>query len=114
VVVDRILIEQVILNLVRNALEAVASMPAERRQVTVETRREAGVVRVAVADSGPGVDPALGARLFEPFVTTKSDGLGMGLAISRSIIEAHGGRLEHGSTPQGGAMFSFTLPVPTV
>jgi PAS domain S-box-containing protein len=112
-VIDRILIEQVVLNLVRNALDAVTSMPPERRQVTVETRRDPGAVRIVVSDSGPGVPEELRSRLFDPFVTTKADGLGMGLAISRSIVEAHGGRLEHGATPEGGAMFSFTLPAST-
>jgi PAS domain S-box-containing protein len=110
VVGDQVLLEQVVLNLLLNALDSLAEAPPERRRITVGTRRADDGVSVAVADSGPGVPADLEERLFEPFFSTKAEGLGMGLVISRSIVEAHGGRLEHGSAPGGGAIFTFTLP----
>lgn len=110
VVVDRILIEQVVLNLLRNALEAVAGMAPDRRRVVVATRTVGEAVEVAVHDSGPGVSPELGRRVFEPFVTTREQGLGMGLAISRRIIEAHDGRLDFRGDAEVGTTFSFVLP----
>jgi signal transduction histidine kinase len=97
----------VLFNLIQNAIEAVAEQPEGRRTVTVETGTGADVLTVSVRDTGPGVaDPE---RLFEPFRTTKPDGMGLGLAISRSIVEAHGGRL-WATGAGGGAVFSFTLP----
>ncbi len=109
--VDRVLIEQVLLNLVRNAAEAMEHTPAERRRVVIETRlAEEGMVELAVVDSGHGIPEGLAERLFEPYFTTKPDGTGMGLAICRSTIEAHGGRIWAESNPAGGATFRILLP----
>jgi PAS domain S-box-containing protein len=109
-IIDRIQVQQVVLNLVNNALEAVAA--SGRRELTIETSNSGGVVEVAVRDTGPGLSPVVAKRLFEPFVTDKPEGLGMGLAISRRIITAHGGRLWTEPNPDGGACFRFTLPGP--
>ncbi len=109
---DRIQVQQVVLNLVMNACEAMSGTDAGTRELAVETRRPApGVVRVSIRDSGPGIDEGSIERIFEPFVTTKSGGMGMGLSISRSIVEAHGGELRASSNPDGGATFAFSLPV---
>ena len=108
--VDAILIQQVILNLIRNALEAMQPQPPEQRHLTVAARCLArNQVQLSVRDSGPGIPPTLAERLFEPFQSTKRDGMGMGLAISRSIVEAHGGRLEMTSNDDKGTTFSFFL-----
>jgi len=108
--VDRIQIEQVILNLVRNALEAT---PAGEGEPTVEirTERDGDFVVVAVSDQGEGLTAETRERVFEPFFTTKKAGLGMGLAISRSMVRAHGGRIAAMANPGRGATFRFTLPV---
>jgi C4-dicarboxylate-specific signal transduction histidine kinase len=106
---ELILMEQVLFNLVRNALEALVRQDGEKR-VTVRTRHDETQVRVEVEDNGPGVDAALGDRIFESFMTGKRDGLGMGLAISRSIVEAHGGTLDYLNNPLGGATFRCCLP----
>jgi PAS domain S-box-containing protein len=105
---ERVLLEQVVFNLVRNAMDAVLVGPGERR-VTLRTAFDAQLVYVEVSDTGPGVDPVLGAQIFDSFVTSKQGGLGMGLAISRSIAEAHGGTLGYASRPGGGATFTFSL-----
>jgi PAS domain S-box-containing protein len=110
VVADRILIEQVVMNLLRNALEAVAGMPEDRRQIAVETAQRGADVEVSVRDSGPGIPTELGGRVFDSFVTSKTGGLGMGLAISRSIVEAHEGRLEYTNNADGGVTFRLRLP----
>lgn len=107
---DAIQVEQVIINLLVNAIEATAPCSGERR-VEVRTRASATGVEVAVSDTGPGIDPHLGERIFEPFLTTKRDGLGMGLAISRSIIDAHDGALSAAANPRGGATFCVILPL---
>jgi len=107
---DRLLIEQAALNLVRNAVEAVQELAPERRRVTVATRVEAdGSGTLAVSDLGDGVLPEVRERLFDAFVTTKRGGLGLGLSICRSVVEAHGGqiRLDHNDR---GARFALTLP----
>jgi len=104
-------IEQVILNLARNAIEAMAGAPGRERKLAVATRAEKGnVVEVAVSDTGTGLPPRETADVFEPFVTTKSDGLGMGLAISRSIVDAHGGRIWVERSSTEGTTFVFSLP----
>ena len=109
VLCNRIEIQQVLINLMRNSLEAMAG--ADRRELGVTTTlRRPDLVEFAVADSGPGIDPDVADRIFEPFVTTKRSGMGMGLSICRSIIESHGGRLEFEPNPGGGALFRFTLP----
>ncbi|MBI1250131.1 MAG: PAS domain S-box protein [Alphaproteobacteria bacterium] len=108
VVVDRIQIQQVVINLVRNALDAMAHQP--NREIDVSTCAEGdALARISVADTGPGVAKEAAARLFQPFVTTKPDGMGVGLSISRSIIEAHGGRIWMEPNPRGGAIFHFTV-----
>jgi two-component system sensor kinase FixL len=108
---DRLLIEQAAFNLVRNAVEAVQELAPERRRVTVATRVESdGSATLAVADLGEGVPPEVRSRLFEAFVTTKRGGLGLGLSICRSVVEAHGGAIRHEARGALGAHFAFTLP----
>ena len=108
---DRVQLQQVILNLIINAIEALSEVTDAPRVLLISTRtEESGHVRVAVRDSGPGLEPAKLERLFEPFYTTKPGGLGMGLSICRSIIEAHGGRLWAETNDPRGAIFQFTLP----
>ena len=108
---DRLLIEQAALNLVRNAVEAVQELEPERRRVTVATRVEAdGSGTLAVSDLGEGVPPEVSERLFDAFVTTKRGGLGLGLSICRSVVEAHGGVIHHQKNETRGARFGFTLP----
>jgi PAS domain S-box-containing protein len=108
--VNRVQIQQVIVNLIRNAVEAMADQ--ESRDVTLTTRTlgDGGTIEVAVADIGSGISGDIAGRLFEPFVSTKPDGMGLGLSISRSIIEAHGGQLTAAPNPGGGTVFRFTLP----
>jgi signal transduction histidine kinase len=109
--VDRVQVEQVILNLLRNAFEAMDDPARDDRRLRVETTMPApGIVEVAVGDSGAGVPPAARAQLFDPFFTTKRDGLGLGLAISRRIVEAHGGRLWSTPNRDRGTTFRFSLP----
>jgi two-component system sensor kinase FixL len=111
VLVDKIQIQQVLLNLMRNAVEAMAG--CERRELTITTAPEpasATLMRVTVGDTGPGLTPEVAAQLFQPFVTTKQKGMGLGLSICRSIIDAHGGALWQERTPDGTA-FHFTLRV---
>ncbi|MGA3089791.1 MAG: ATP-binding protein [Terriglobales bacterium] len=107
---DKIQLQQVILNLAMNAIEAMNSVDDRPRQLLIRSRRQDCDVQVSVHDSGVGVAPELMARLFEPFFTTRSQGIGMGLPISRSIIEAHGGRLWAESTLNQGSDFRFVLP----
>jgi signal transduction histidine kinase len=108
---DRVQLQQVVLNLVLNGLHAIQESATGARTIVLRTARESpAAVRVAVEDSGVGIDEADMDRIFEAFYTTKSAGLGMGLAIARSIVEAHGGRLEAHNNPGGGATFFFTLP----
>ena len=108
---DRIQLQQVILNLIINAIEAMSGVGEGSRELQVGTEKdELQGVRVAVRDSGPGLDPDSLDHIFAAFYTTKPQGMGMGLAISRSIIEAHGGRLWATANEDRGAMFQFTLP----
>jgi PAS domain S-box-containing protein len=107
---NRIQVQQVLVNIMRNALEAMAGAP--RRELIVSTTlpiRDA--VEVAIADSGPGLAADVAEHLFDPFVSTKRDGMGLGLSICRSIVEAHGGQLWAEPNPDGGAIFRFTLSV---
>lgn len=109
---DKVLIEQVMLNLVRNAFEAMQSVDTDRRRLTIRTSTiDDHTLEVAVSDTGPGISDELAGQIFEPFFTTKPDGMGMGLAITRSIIDAHGGTLSAAANSLGGATFKFTLPV---
>src|SRR3954468_1992912 len=112
VAADRVQVSQVLLNLLVNGMDAVSDSNNSARRVAIEARRvDARTVEVTVADSGNGIAPDILPRVFEPFVTTKAKGLGIGLAVSRTIVEAHGGRLWAQNTAQAGAIFRFTLPV---
>jgi two-component system, LuxR family, sensor kinase FixL len=112
VFVDKIQVQQVLLNLIRNAVEATQEM--DRRELLIRTRCiEREVVEVSVADTGTGISESIAAQLFQPFITTKETGMGVGLSISRTIIEAHGGRLWAEPNPGGGTVFTFTLKTST-
>ena len=105
---DRIQIQQVLVNLIRNSMEAMAT--TGRRELRIATASLAGgAIEIAVADSGVGLAKAVSGQLFTPFVSTKRDGMGLGLLICRSIVEAHGGTLVGEPNPEGGATFRFTL-----
>ena len=106
---DRVQIQQVVFNLVRNAMEAMAGSPRQVLTIATACTTE-GMIEVSVADTGSGLPPAVRAKLFAPFVTTKESGLGVGLSICRVIIEAHGGELQANDNPGGGTIFSFTVP----
>ena len=112
VVVDRVLLQQVILNLIMNAVEAMRAVSDRVRVLRIRTEEQpSGSIVVLVQDSGVGIDPKHSSRMFEPFYTTKVEGIGMGLTISRSIIEAHGGRLWAVANDGPGSTFCFTLPI---
>lgn len=106
--VDKVQIQQVLLNLVRNAVDAMNGAPGSC--LTITAARAGDRVSIAVSDTGPGLPESLRANLFQPFTTTKPDGLGVGLSISRTIVEAHGGELTAESPPEGGAVFRFSVP----
>ena len=108
VLADKVQVQQVLLNLLRNAVEAMQDSP--RRDLTLRsTPGPDDMVTISVTDTGPGIRPDIAERLFQPFLTSKEQGLGVGLSISRTIIEAHGGRIWAESAPDGGTIFSFTL-----
>ncbi|WP_332773855.1 PAS domain S-box protein [Phenylobacterium sp.] len=108
VLADKVQIQQVVLNLMRNAIDAMEDAP--RRDLTVSARlAKEGVVEIAVTDSGSGISPEVAEQLFQPFFTTKAQGMGVGLSISRTIIEAHGGRIWVEPGPDAGSVFRFTL-----
>jgi signal transduction histidine kinase len=108
---DRVQLQQVILNLVLNGIDAMTAVSDPSQQLVISSNRyESGKVLVAVKDSGIGLDPQNMDRIFDAFYTTKSDGMGMGLSISRSIVESHGGRLWATPNAGKGATFQFTLP----
>jgi two-component system sensor kinase FixL len=109
VLVDRVQIQQVLVNLFRNALEAMAASP-QRRLVASTRPADDDMIEVAVADTGTGFADGVESSLFQTFFTTKETGMGVGLSISRSIIEAHGGKMWAENNPSGGATFRFTLP----
>ncbi|MGD0191433.1 MAG: PAS domain S-box protein [Rhizomicrobium sp.] len=106
--VDRIQIQQVILNLIRNACEAMAA--SDIRQLFVRAGRNAGGVEIEIGDTGPGLPEQVLSHLFEPFITSKKDGMGIGLSVSRQIVERHGGRISHQSRVPSGSMFTIWLP----
>jgi two-component system sensor kinase FixL len=109
VAVDRVQIQQVLLNLIRNAMEAMEDVSV--RQLTVAASAQACDVLVTIRDTGTGVIPEIEAKLFQPFVTTKPEGMGIGLSVCRTIIEGHNGRLWMEQNPGGGSVFHFTLPM---
>jgi signal transduction histidine kinase len=108
---DRVQLQQVILNLIINAIEAMAEVTGRSRALLISTTEAAGGVLVAISDSGPGLPGANLARIFEAFYTTKPSGLGMGLSICRSIVEAHDGRLWAAPNKPHGAVFYIMLPM---
>jgi two-component system sensor kinase FixL len=109
VLVDKVQIQQILLNLIRNAVEAMDQ--SDRRELLIATRAQAaGLVEISVADSGPGIAPEIASQLFQPFVTTKPLGMGVGLSISRSIVESHGGHIRCEPNAGGGTVFRFTVP----
>jgi signal transduction histidine kinase len=107
---DPVLLLQVLLNLLLNSLDAVAEQPLGRRNITIRAAARGGAVELSVADSGSGLPPSALEGVFEPFFTTKAKGLGMGLAICRSIVQAHSGRIVAENAAEGGAVFRITLP----
>jgi two-component system, LuxR family, sensor kinase FixL len=111
VLADKVQIQQVLLNLIRNAIESMEA--CERRDLVISTRRDGDDALVAVSDTGPGISPDVADQLFQPFVTTKRQGMGVGLSISRTIIESHGGRIWVETNDAGGATFKFTLRTAT-
>jgi C4-dicarboxylate-specific signal transduction histidine kinase len=112
---DRVQLEQVILNLMMNGIESMAGVDRQPKQILIRsTLPNPGELLVSVADTGPGIDAEHANRLFAPFFTTKPQGIGMGLPICRSIIEAHGGRLWAENNVSGGAVFQFILPTKAI
>jgi C4-dicarboxylate-specific signal transduction histidine kinase len=107
---DRTQLQQVLVNLIKNGIEAMSARPTHSRRLLVSTALDAGAVVIGVADSGMGVDAATMLRMFEPFFTTKRDGMGLGLSICRSIVEAHGGSLWASPRARQGTIFQFRLP----
>jgi two-component system sensor kinase FixL len=113
ILADRVQIQQVLVNLLRNAVDAMGAV--DRRELTVSASvTNDSMVEIAIQDTGPGIASEIADRLFQPFVTTKSHGMGVGLSISRTIVEAHGGRLWAEPGPVGGTVFRFTLPAATI
>ena len=109
VLVDKIQMQQVLLNLLRNAAEAVADQ--ERRDIALLAEAMGDTVRVSIVDNGPGLPEEVNARLFQPFVSTKKTGMGVGLSICQSIVAAHNGRIWADANPDGGTIFSLALPI---
>jgi signal transduction histidine kinase len=107
---DQVLLQQVFLNLVRNAMDALAETPPEQRLITIRSSSGAADVQIAVSDTGPGLPPEIIDKLFKPFLTTKSHGLGIGLTIAHSIVSAHGGTIVARANPSGGTTFTVNLP----
>jgi C4-dicarboxylate-specific signal transduction histidine kinase len=107
---DQVLLQQVLVNLIMNAMEAMAETPPERRHLRVLNDVRKDGVESSVRDSGPGLPPNVDGHVFDPFVTTKANGMGIGLTIARTIVEAHRGTLEAHNNPEGGATFRMTLP----
>ena len=108
---DKVQVQQVLLNLMRNAIEAMAEAGSSRREIAISTadRRGNEWRQHRVADTGPGIAPEIATQLFQPFITTKRHGMGVGLSISRSIVEGHGGEMWVEPNPGGGCVFRFTL-----
>jgi C4-dicarboxylate-specific signal transduction histidine kinase len=106
---DQVLLEQVLVNLIRNAMDALADMPPARRHITIRSAARAADVEVSVSDTGTGLPAEIIQTLFTPFVTTKPNGLGIGLTIAQRIVNAHGGTIDARENPHGGATFTVTL-----
>ena len=112
IVGDRVQLQQCIMNLLLNAFDAISEAKSDHREVTIKVAPEKmGSISVGVSDTGAGIDPAVADRLFEPFVTTKSNGMGLGLLVTRSIVENHGGKIWAAPNPDCGTTFTFTLPL---
>ncbi|MEO1543106.1 MAG: ATP-binding protein [Pseudomonadota bacterium] len=110
VMIDRVQIQQVVQNLVRNAVDAMQGQDGAR-EIRVELRTDQDqTVEIVVDDTGPGLSPDVAEKLFQPFVTTKAEGMGVGLSVCRNIVEAHGGRIQGAKRAEGGSRFCFTLP----
>jgi two-component system sensor histidine kinase DctS len=107
---DPVLLQQVVLNLLRNAMDAMAATAPEAREIWVATEGGADAVTVSIADRGAGIPDEVREHLFQPFFTTKAEGMGMGLNICRSILELHGGRVWADPNPGGGTVFRFSIP----
>ena len=108
VLADKVQVQQVLLNLIRNAIEAMEE--SQNRELVISTRPAADdMLAISVADTGHGIAPDMTPQLFQPFVTTKRHGMGVGLSISRTIVEAHGGQIDAEPNPGGGTVFCFTL-----
>jgi two-component system sensor kinase FixL len=112
VLVDKVQIQQVLLNLLRNGVEAMEA--SQKRELLISTAaHDDNMIAISVADTGSGIAPDIASQLFQPFITSKAQGMGVGLSICRTIVEAHGGRITAAPNPAGGTIFRFTLPVPT-
>ena len=111
---DRVQLQQVVMNLVMNAMDALTEAPAAQKEIVIRTQtKDENEILIAVEDCGSGLNPQNIDKIFDPFFTTKPNSIGVGLSISRSIIESHDGRLWATPNPRGGAIFQFTLPIPT-
>ena len=104
-------LQQVILNLIMNAINAMSDIPSARRKIAVRTRRIGDFAEVSISDAGPGIPPDKLKEVFEPFFTTKAQGIGIGLSIARTIVEAHNGQIFAENQTGGGAMFRVMLPL---
>ena len=110
---DPVMLEQVAVNLIRNGMDAMREVPGARRTIRIETLAGDTMLTFRVTDWGRGIDEDAARRIFDPFFTTKDEGMGMGLNICRSIAELHGGRLGFEANPEGGTIFTFSLPLAT-
>jgi two-component system sensor kinase FixL len=111
VLAEPIQIQQVIVNLLRNSVEAMESKPRDGRLLSIRSEKAPEGVRVIVTDTGCGIPPAITARLFEPFQTTKTAGMGIGLSICQRLVQSHGGSIATRPNPLGGTVFDFVIPV---